>query len=310
MHKHKKMENYQEKQKKNNGIIYFLIVAVIALLGVTLYLFSQKKKVEQKIVYVTDERTKLQTEVDQLTASLKDATGNISKLNSEMQVKQQEFQQKLAALSAQLRVAGPAKLAEVKRQLAELKELIAGYVKEIEELKKQNQELTVQRDSLKTTVVKVSEKAAGLERDNLELSTKAKAMTRAAAALKATNIVVQTLKVKGNGKEVVVAKAKKTKKVKLSFKIHQNNIAQKGLHDVHIRILDAAGNTLEGEGSGSFNFDNQDLAYTYKTSIDFTNDDKDFEIEWTNAQPFVTGEYSIMLYSDGFIMGQAKFILK
>lgn len=303
------MDNNQ-KSKQSNGLVYVLVAIIIALLGITLYSVSQKKKMEKEYVYLTETRAKLQLEVGRLESDLKQANSTITSMTVEMKQKQVSFQKQIILLKQKLNSGNPKLVADLQRDLAALKGRIAGYLAEIAELRKQNQLLTVERDSLQTTVVKVTEKVGTLEKVNVDLTDKNITLTKAAAALKATNIIVQTLKVKNSGKEVVVKKAKKTKKVKLDFKVHQNNFAQTGTHDVYIQILDAARNVLEGQAGGVFTIDGKEMLYTHKAGIDFNNDERDYTLDWINTQPFIPGDYSIVLYSDGYIMGQAKFTLK
>jgi hypothetical protein len=121
---------------------------------------------------------------------------------------------------------------------------------------------------------------------------------------------VVAYKIKGSGKEVDVNRAGPAKKIKVSFTIAGNPVAEKGLHDIYLRITDPAGNLMVMSDSGVFTADGQELQYTYKTSIDFKDDGTTYTIDWVNPGKFVKGTYTVLLYADGYTMGKTEFYLK
>jgi hypothetical protein len=75
-------------------------------------------------------------------------------------------------------------------------------------------------------------------------------------------------------------------------------------------VIDPTGNLITTTESTNFTADGQDLQYTYKTSINFTNDGSPYTIDWVNPSPFQKGSYTVILYADGFTMGKTSFELK
>jgi hypothetical protein len=152
----------------------------------------------------------------------------------------------------------------------------------------------------------VSSKATSLEKVNEELSTKVKA----AAALKTGNVSVTPLRVRNSGKESDVSKASTAKKLRINFSIVNNSIAEKGMHDIYIRILDPNGNLLISDTGSMFMADDEELQYTYKTAVEFSNDGKTYSVDWTNPEAFQKGAYTVVLYADGYTMGRGEVTLK
>lgn len=305
------MENQSgqnQNSRKNSNVIYFLIVVVIALLGTDVYLYYQKRGSDEKIVYQNDEKTRLQTELDSLEAQIQQVNSSKTKLNAEMQAKNDSLQSKIHYLRAQL-AKGKLTAADLQKAQEDIKQLryfVTKYTADLEELKKQNAELTTERDTLKNNLQTVQTKATDLEKKNEDLNTK----VQVGSALKTSGITIGTFKVKGSGKEVDNDKAKNVKKIKINFTVANNSIATQGMHDIYIRIVDPAGNLITQGDSGTFTADGQDLQYTYKTSIEFKNDDTTYPVDWTNAAPFQKGVYTVILYADGFTMGKTTFTLK
>jgi hypothetical protein len=80
------MENQPEQTpKKNSNVIYFLIVVVVALLGTDVYLYLQKNKSDVIIVSQSDEKTRLNTELDSLEAQVEQVNASKTKLSTAMQ---------------------------------------------------------------------------------------------------------------------------------------------------------------------------------------------------------------------------------
>jgi DNA repair exonuclease SbcCD ATPase subunit len=303
------MENQSEQSsKKNSNVIYFLIVVVVALLGTDVYLYLQKNKSDTKIIYQNDEKTRLETELDSLEAQIEQVNAGRTKMSAELMAKNDSLRAKIKSLRIELNkgklTAGD--LSKAQEDIKQLRYFVTKYTADIEELKKQNATLTTERDTLKTNLASVSAKATDLEKQNEELSTK----VQAASSLKVGIVQVTAFKVKSNGKESDVTKAKQANKIKVNFTIANNDVAEKASHDIFMRIIDPTGNLITANDSGMFTSEGQDLQYTYKTAIDYRNDGSTYTIDWTNPVAFQKGTYTVLMYADGYTMGRTSFILK
>lgn len=302
------MENQTEQPKKNSNVIYFLIVVIIALLGTDVYLYIKKNDSDVKIVYQNDEKTRLQTELDSLEAQIEQVNAGRSRLSTEMQAKNDSLVAKIKVLRSEL-AKGKLTYAELNKAQEDIKQLryfVTKYTADIEELKKENTTLVTERDTLKTNLTTVSEKATNLEKQNQDLNTK----VTLASALKVGAANVVAYKIKGNGKESDVTRAGAAKKLKINFTIASNPIAEKSSHDIYVRVIDPTGNLITPASSATFNADGQELQYTYKTSIDYKDDGSGYTIDWVNPNEFKKGAYTIILYADGYTMGKTGITLK
>lgn len=303
------MENQTvQEPKKNSNVIYFLIVVILALLGTDVYLYMKKNNSDQKIVYQNDEKTRLQTELDSLEAQVEQVNAGRTRMSTAMQAKNDSLKAKIKVLRSELAKGKltAAELTKAQEDVKQLRYFVTKYTVDIEELKKQNTSLTTERDTLKTNLSTVSEKASTLEKQNQDLDSKVKV----ASALKVGATSVLGYKVKKNGKESNETKAKNVNKLKINFTVASNSIAQKGLHDIYIRIIDPTGNLITGTDGGTFNADGQDLQSTYKTSIDFKDDGVNYTVDWAYASPFQKGTYTVLLYADGYTMGKSSVTFK
>jgi predicted nuclease with TOPRIM domain len=300
------MENQGQKKKDTNKI-YFLIAVIVALLGTNAYLYFQQNKSNQRIVTISDEKTALQTELEKLESELEQANNSSGELSEDLKIKDEELKAKIAqlriALSKGKLTAG--ELAKAKEDVKQLRYFVGKYTNDIDDLIKQNQQLTGERDSLKTTVKSVKQLADNLIRSNDSLYNKVKV----GAALKTSNLQIGTFRIRSSGKETDVTKANTAQKIKINFTINANALAEKGTHDVFMRILNPAGNLIIGEG-GNFIANDQNLQYTYRTALEFNGEAKNFTIDWLNKDAFQKGTYTVILYADGYTMGKGTFSLR
>jgi predicted RNase H-like nuclease (RuvC/YqgF family) len=302
------MENLEKPIQRDSNKIYFLIAVIIALLGTNTYLFLQNKKSAARIVNISDEKTRMETEIDKIEAELDDATSINIQLTEGMQASQEEARKQIERLRAALSKGQltQKQLLKSQEEIKQLKYLVSRYRSEIEELKNRNANLTVERNELKSAVDSVSFKASDLEKQNEELNIKVKV----AASLKSGNVSIMALNVKNNGKENSSSRASSTDKLRINFSIVQNPLAQKGMHNIYLRVIDPSGNLIITKNNGIFNAEEEELQYTYKTAIEFVNDGKIYSIDWSNSGNFQKGNYTVLLYSDGYSMGKGTISLR
>jgi septal ring factor EnvC (AmiA/AmiB activator) len=310
------MDNQQNQpQKRNSNVIYFLIVVVAALLITDVYLwFNNKKSDNERIVYQNDnkglqaQKTHLETQIDSLETQVEQANTGKAKLSKALMASNDSLKAKIKNLRVKLYNGKltAEELTKAQEDVKQLRYFVTKYTTDIEDLKKQNASLASERDTLKTNLATVSEKATTLQKQNEDLNTK----VTIASALKVGNINVTPLKVRSSGKEVAKTRAGATKKIKIDFTVAGNAVAEKRLHDVFVRVIDPTGNLITSTDSGNFQTDGQELQFTYKTAIDFKDDGSGYTIEWTNPNPFQKGVYTVLLYADGYTMGKTSFTLK
>ncbi|MFD2144240.1 hypothetical protein [Mucilaginibacter antarcticus] len=273
-----------------------------------MYLYLKKNNSDEKIVYQNDERTRLQTELDSLEAQIEQVNTSKVRMSSELQGKNDSLRAKIKTLRSDL-AKGKLTVEELEKAQEDVKQLryfVTKYTADIEELRKENINLTTERDTLKTNLTTVSAKASDLEKQNQDLNTK----VQVASALKVGEASVVGYKVKSNGKESDETKAKNINKLKINFTVASNAVATKGSHDIFIRIIDPVGNLITTNDSGTLNADGQELQYTYKTSIDYKDDGAAYVVDWLYNQPFQKGTYTVVLYADGYTMGRTGVLLK
>ena len=129
------MENTYPEQtpKKDSNKIYFLIVVIAALLGTNVYMAYRDRKKDDLVVTITDEKSKMEVEIDKIEAELDKATNANIQLTARMQEEQDLARQKISELRDQLQKGQltQGELAKAKKDVTQLKYLVNRYTADI-----------------------------------------------------------------------------------------------------------------------------------------------------------------------------------
>jgi hypothetical protein len=293
--------------KGDRNKIYFLIVVIAALLGTNLYLYIKDERQTGRFVSINTEKDRLKLEVEKIEIELDKANNLNLVLTDKLQEDQNSARKKIAELKLALEkgTLTQQNLITAQKEVRELRAFVKLHNAQISHLEKENLSLRTQRDSLKEFANAESLKADELAKKNAELSAKVKT----SASLKAGNVQVFAYRVKSSGKSIEVTRASTAKKLSVKFNIVPNPLAEKNYHKIYLRIFDPVGNLIANE-TNMFEADGQEMQYTSSTTILYNDDSANYTMDWVNPNPFLKGDYSVILYTDGFTMGKASIALR
>ncbi|WP_353128850.1 hypothetical protein [Parapedobacter pyrenivorans] len=300
-------ESNPEEIRRDSTKIYFFVVAIAALLATNVYFYIKYKNTGDKVYELTNEKVNMQAEIDRIEAELDRLTGENVELSASLKTAQDSVRSTITALRSELAQNNITKeqLASAKQEINELKQQVASYLTNVENLRNENAQLTSERDDLKEEISTSSERVTELEEQNTDLVGK----IRLASALKVSNISINGVRERNGDKQSIETRARRVDKFKIDFTITDNPLAEVGMHDVYLRVIDPNGN-LRTTDNGLFEVEGNQIQYTYKTAIGFQNDGASYAIEWTDTKGFQKGTYTILLYADNSVMGQSSIVLK
>lgn len=316
------METQTRQSDKKN---YFTAALVImaALLGLLGYLYFQERQKNQEVLtpqveaktrelVATSQRLdSISNQLDAKIAEIKMLNGNVDEL---MRVKAQLEKDKNNLRNSSV---FNAKQYEVK--IRNYTTLLAEKDREIVSLRQENQTLTTTNQTLtqentglktdlETTRRSYGDSVATLATQNRELSEK----VTIASALKAENISVYAISPKGKERDGGTYRSRRVDKIRVSFRLADNPLTQKENKDIFLRILDPDGAVVSdmATGSGNFTFNGNDLVYTAKQNVLYTNTHQNVDFVYSRGQPYKKGKHAIEVYSEGFKVGQGEFEVK
>ena len=200
------------------------------------------------------------------------------------------------------------------KAIKELKDRVEGYEEllklkdeEIEKLKSVNKELFSENRQLKTQKNVLNDSINRLATTTDQLASK----VAIASQLKAENLSIKA--VNSNGKERESPfKNKQLEKLKVEFNLADNKVAPIEGKKILIRVMDENGQIIfdVAKGSGTFMLSNKEEFYTAVQEILFDNTRQKLTFYYEKGSDYPSGNYSIEIYTDGYMMGGAQFVIK
>ncbi|SEN80852.1 hypothetical protein SAMN04488505_11360 [Chitinophaga rupis] len=299
-----------EKPRSRNGLIYGILIAALA--GTWIYMLYDKNKTSETIVQqgtqidsISSSRDALQQEYNAANARLDDLISQNSRMDSLVKTKDKELADMKARIQSILsnKNATQGELAEARKLIEQMKTNIAGYQETIERLEGEKLVLAGERD-----VARKERDSVGTVKDSLNKQ------VNLGSVLHASNIKLQPIQVKKNGKEVETTKAKRADMMRVTFDLDENRIAPTGDKEIYVAISSPDGSPLavEALGSGRFSLDDgTEKLYTAKKTVAYTKGEKQtVSMDWKQNSDFKPGDYSVEIYHNGFRIGQGKVSLK
>lgn len=191
---------------------------------------------------------------------------------------------------------------KLKDQIETLKGICRDYLKQIEELSKENQRLSQQNDSIRDENRNLSNRYQSVTQERDHLSER---MTLA-EKLNVTGLNLVALNKKGKNENNVT----KAKRLMVTFTIPQNNSTPPGEKIIYLRITTPEGQLLTGNG-GSFEFEGSSLQATARKSIEYANEEiGGLQIYWDVNTTLNPGDYRVELFTDGYRLASRNFTLR
>lgn len=311
---------FKQEQKKDRKTLLWVALAVLAALNlIQLYFVLQEKKesdskdviIATKTEEVLAARMKLDSISTQLDLKIAEIQHLGGRVDSLIVIKTQlEKDKNTLAKSNSLAVNDFNKkvksyesvLNQKDEEIRDLREQLGIVTAQKDELAEQVTGLSSEKDALSDSVLLVKQKAFELE-----------GKVNIASALRAEKISVNAITNKGKEQDGGNYRAKKVDKLKVSFLIQENNVAEQEAKPIYLRILDPDGAVLSdmATGSGSFLNNGREMIYSSKETIQFNNTNQSVSIMYGRGGiPLKKGTYTIELYGDGYKMGAAEFSVK
>jgi hypothetical protein len=300
------MLNDPIKQKRKNDLLYFVVIVALLLSnGFFAYKFytvrKEKVYVEVQLNETATEKDDLERELTEMLGQYESLETNNSKLTSELEAEKQKIRDMIEEIKG-LKNANAWQISQYKKELNTLRDIMKGYIVQIDSLNTRNKLLTEENIKVKGDFEKVKTEKEDLESENQDLNSK----VDLGSALRAINI--NPLPVNEKGKEVT--KTKKVSKIRVCFALGENSIAKSGSRWVYIRIARPDKLVLTNPDGDMFSFNGEMIMYSARREVDYQNKDVDLCIYWTNDGQLIDGVYTVDVFSDGKHIGTSSFALK
>jgi len=134
------------------------------------------------------------------------------------------------------------------------------------------------------------------------------------STLNASSFSIKAINEKSSGKERETASSKRADKLRIAFNLDANRITVSGAKQLFIVAKDPTGKTIKEQslasGSLSTREDGQ-VEYTTRVDVDYKQGESKYvSFDLRQAEKYTKGSYTIIVYQNGFKIGEGLAILK
>ena len=283
-------------------ILIPLILVILALIGGIAYLMGnleQQKQVNRDMQELAElDKQEMENEYERFALQYSEMKTQINNDSIVEQLTQEQMKtQKLLEELKKVRADDAREITRLKKELATVREVLRSYIIQVDSLNRLNESLKQENTRVNAVLQERNSQIAGLSSEKASLSEK----VAIAAQLDATNISLSLL----NKRDKPTKKLKDTKKMQVNFTITKNVTASNGNRTIYVRIQNPGGNTLSG--GGSFAYENRNLEYSMKKTIEYTGEEVSVATFWNVSQMLEGGQYRVSIFADGNMIGSRTF---
>lgn len=287
---------------KKSLLIAAVAVLVIAIIGITHLLFTEKKANRELVQEFQLDKEDLENEYSQFVQKYDELKFTVT--NDSLALLLEQEQLKTQRLLEELRTVKSSNATEIRRlkkELATLRKILVGYVNQIDSLdrinKRQQQVIADVTQKYNTASQQIS--TLSKEKENLD-----KKVTLA-AQLDVTNIRIEPRNKRGK----VAKKVKDIVKLAISFTVVKNITAENGERTIYIRITKPDNDALTKSASNTFSYENRTLTYSIKKYIEYNGEEQNVNVFWDVEEFLYAGNYRLDIFEGGNLIGSQKFTL-
>ncbi|MCE8990484.1 hypothetical protein K0G45_01065 [Bacteroides thetaiotaomicron] len=287
---------------KKSLLIAAVAVLVIAIIGITYLLFTEKKANRELVQEFQLDKEDLENEYSQFVQKYDELKFTVT--NDSLALLLEQEQLKTQRLLEELRTVKSSNATEIRRlkkELATLRKILVGYVNQIDSLdrinKRQQQVIADVTQKYNTASQQIS--TLSKEKENLD-----KKVTLA-AQLDVTNIRIEPRNKRGK----VAKKVKDIVKLAISFTVVKNITAENGERTIYIRITKPDNDALTKSASNTFSYENRTQTYSIKKYIEYNGEEQNVNVFWDVEEFLYAGNYRLDIFEGGNLIGSQKFTL-
>lgn len=314
----------QENQQNKSTFAWVGLIIMTLAAGAFGFLYFDQKNVANEREAVIMEKAKelvyTETKLDSVAAALDAKIGEVKALGGNVD-DLLKVKARLESDKAMLLKGNKVEIAKYVGKIKEYETFLAQKDEDIAKLRGENEVLISTNQTLNTENVTLKTDREVLTKDKQVLTDSVNTIANQnkelaekvtiGAALRAQNVRVLAINKRGKEKEDNQYKAKRVEKIKVVFSLPENELTKQEDKEIVMRLIDAEGGVVAHDAINSkFILKGQELAYTVKDRVSFTNNNQFVEMIYDNTERFKPGSYNVELYAEGFKIGTGNFVIK
>lgn len=302
------MNETTNKKNSKPTMLIILIITLVALLGVSAFLFwtNQKQKTEIKeIVEMMEfEKEQLEAEYEDFAVQF-DGYQSITIHNDSLVALLTQEKQRVQDLLEELRITkatNARRIAELKKELATVREVMVSYVHQIDSLDRANKQLVQENQEVRQQYQVVVREAKQLAKERTQL---AEVVSRA-SMLEITDFQMIPL----NKRDRKTSIYSQILKLQFDYTVGRNVTNKPGMKMLYLRITRPDGEVMQKSINNVFKFENKNIAYSLAKEFEYAGEEISGSLYWLVEEILQIGIYNADFFVDGELIGSFPFEIK
>lgn len=302
------MNETTNKKNSKPTMLIILIITLVALLGVSAFLFwtNQKQKTEIKeIVEMMEfEKEQLEAEYEDFAVQF-DGYQTITIHNDSLIALLTQEKQRVQDLLEELRITkatNARRIAELKKELATVREVMVSYVHQIDSLDRANKQLVQENQEVRQQYQVVVREAKQLAKERTQL---AEVVSRA-SMLEIADFQMIPL----NKRDRKTSIYSQILKLQFDYTVGRNVTNKPGMKMLYLRITRPDGEVMQKNINDVFKFENKRIAYSLAKEFEYAGEEISGSLYWLVEEILQIGIYNADFFVDGELIGSFPFEIK
>lgn len=293
-------------KKNTTKIVLISLVAALAIVSLLLVWMNLQQKTEMKemVEIMEFEKEQLEDEYEELAIQFDGYQSQDIHNDSLVQLLAKE-QQRVQDLREELRitkVTNARRIAELKKELATVREVMVSYVHQIDSLDRTNKRLVKENQQVKQQYQEVARQAQQLEEERTQL---AEVVSRA-SMLEISHFEMITL----DKRDRKSTRYNQIQKLQFDYTIGRNITNKPGIKTLYMRITRPDGEVMQKNVNDVFKFENSEIAYSVSKDFEYAGEEISSSLYWLVEEILQIGWYNADFFVDGELIGSFPFEIR
>ena len=291
---------------KNPKVVVISVISalVLVVLGLVFMNLRQRTEIKEIVEQMEFEKEQLEDEYEELAIQFDGYQTPDIHNDSLVQLLSQE-KQRVQDLLEELRitkVTNARRIAELKKELATVRQVMVTYVQQIDSLDRTNKALVKENKQVKEQYQQVARQAQQLEEERTQL---AEVVSRA-SMLEIGSFTVTALN-KRDRKTTVFSQIMK---LQFDYTVARNITCPPGMKTMYMRLTRPDGELMQKSLDNVFAFENAEIGYSVFKDFEYEGEEVSGTMYWTVEEILQEGMYNADFFVDGQLIGSFPFALK
>ena len=292
--------------KNTTKVVLISLVAALAIVSLLLVWMNLQQKTEMKemVELMEFEKEQLEDEYEELAIQFDGYQTPDIHNDSLVELLSQE-KQRVQDLLEELRitkVTNARRIAELKKELATVRQVMVSYVHQIDSLDRTNKRLVAENQQVKQQYQEVARQAQQLEKERTQL---AEVVSR--ASMLEINHFQMTPLNKRDRKTTIYSQIQK---LQFDYTVGRNITNQPGMKTLYMRITRPDGEVMQKSVNDVFKFENSEIAYSVSKDFEYAGEEISGSLYWQVEEILQVGWYNADFFVDGELIGSFPFQIK